>query len=370
MPKHYIDDYDYINFETESFIFSDEQRSRPLSAEKKIEKREGAREPDDLHPLCCRKPSGTYEDTPAPFAAAGHLIASILSGNNDERNLVPVSKKFNDQMEQIEKDILKVIKEEELVIEPKLEVKVLKYHDEDGRIPESIEYRLKYTQLTRTGNKKTVSGGTKRRPGISKQVDEFDETNVEIPYGPIHQDYLVVRAIDPKFRDRELKEFLDGLKTEMGAAWKVENLNSYKHLVSQKMKEVPPERRPYAVLDYWFLQKNGEGYLNDHYKPYALDYQTNLDIGCEFLDFQKDLIFKIHYANHAGFLKSDVYGMSAGSKPKGVPVPEPYQDLIHGAAGNGPSFDHICPINLDGSNLFSNCQLTSMAFNSRKGRNF
>ena|SRR5215471_3505958 len=115
------------------------------------------------------------------------------------------------------------------------------------------------------------------------------------------------------------------------------------------------------------LVENGKGYKDAKYKGLAAQYKQSIDVGCEFSPEQKDLIRRVCYAFNNGYLQSDAYGNTG--KP-GVPINEPHQNLIHGAAGNGESFDHICPVAKDGSNLFSNCQVTSGSFNSRKGKQF
>jgi hypothetical protein len=362
------DKLEHVDYITESFTFEAKRRNRPKQVTKMIAVRDGVRESEELTPLCCIS-HGTHEDTPAPYAAGGHLIASILSGPNDPKNLVPVSKRFNDQMEKIEKEIRNFISKEEEIKDPVLTVTVDNYYEQDGRIPRTVTYKLKYKKLNFTGNFIDAPVmedelAKKLRPRPRAQIREVTETE-ETKEWEIVQDWLVV--CDSNKRHVHLKAFLDRLKAGMPRDWKVEDLIDYTDLVSDDMKKIPADKRPYAVLDYWFLVKDGKDYKPEIYTLFAARYKGGIGRGCEFTQEQKDLILRLQYAYNEGYLKSDVFGRK---DDKGVVVDEPHQTLIKGAAGSGPSFDHICPVRKNGSNLFSNCQVTSIAFNSRKGSKF
>jgi hypothetical protein len=354
-------------YESKDFIYdptgAKERRKRPTKVYGEIAIRDGARESDDLSPLACRRANGSFEETPAPFAAGGHLVASILSGSNDPQNIVPVSTEFNTKMKQVEKDIQTIIQGED-VVNPHLTVEVTEYWDVDPRIPKSVKYTLSYEERQETDKTEAIST---RHPRKAQKTEQkvYVFVDKKMQFGPIVQNYLVVRA---EKQHLNLRKWLQQLQDEMASKnWKIEDLPSYQRHISNNLTQVAWNKRPYAVLDYWFLVKDGKGYKDDNYKPMAANYKQSIGIGCEFYQEQKDLIRRVCYAFNNGFLKSDAHGRKGDP---GVPIIEPHLNLIHGAAGNGPSFDHICPVALDGSNLFSNCQVTSGAFNSRKGKQF
>jgi hypothetical protein len=366
-----------------------EQRKRAKKVWGSIELREGNRDPGQLHPICCKRASdGKYEDTPAPFAAAGHLVASILGGPNDDWNLVPVSNEFNlSQMKaSVEDEIVRTLKDEGLASgtgtppDASLEVEVLEYYDgTNGQwnfIPKRVRYTFKYQKVRPTGKMITKSSGTKRTTVSQVQVPELVEST-ETVISNISQAYLQVTAIP---YDNKLGQFLAALERQMVAEkWFVEDVPA----MAAFKNSVPGDRtipRPYAVLDYWLIEKEG-GIYNDQVLPPDLNcelserYEPLVSITgkggrrAEFETWQEQLILKVHAAWHTGYFESDAFGRAALPNT-GVPVTETHQRLILGAAGSGPSFDHILPATLGGSNLFSNCQLTSIKFNSSKGNKF
>jgi hypothetical protein len=326
--------------------------------------------------LCCKLRSGGFEETPAPYAAGGHLIASILSGSNDPENLVPVSTEFNAQMKVVENQIAHILKGGtpkalsrglgEEVGQATLKVKVTAYDPDDGRIPRRVEYTLNYEKIRPAGTKKARSG-TSSRPGKEVELVEY-ESVPDSKTWTIDQAKLVVRVGKTH---QNIWNFLQALKIQMPAGWAVEKVKGYETFA----KSVPGDGvpRPYAVLDYWLIVKKGEGYVSKHETDYpglAAGYQPQISGGmlarANFEAWQMDLMRRVCYAKNDGYLKSDAHGRMVADDT-GIPVEEKHEFLIHGAAGNGDSFDHILPAARGGSNLFSNCQITSSKFNSSKG---
>jgi hypothetical protein len=350
--------------------------------------REDERESGALTPLCCFKSGGSTEHAPVPFAAAGHLIASILSGPNDSWNLVPVTNEFNlGPMKTVEKAIADTLKglhytpaEKQAgheVDRAELEVRVTTYFNgvnQENCVPRTVQYTLTYEESSPTGRQVAVAATTTRnlRKRTDRTVPERRTQRV-VRQWTIHQNYLV--AVAQPFNAPFLA-FLNNLHTEMTTRnWRLENHLGYGHLKNALPK--PPIPRPYAVLDYWLIAKRGAGYVDPtgaidgptctaNYRPSVTTDPWNR---ANFEGWQGQLIYAVNYARHAGYLDSDAHGRAAAPN-SGVPIAEPYQRLIYGAAGNGPALDHIYPAQLGGCNAFSNCQVTSGCFNSKKGSKF
>jgi hypothetical protein len=129
-----------------------------------------------------------------------------------------------------------------------------------------------------------------------------------------------------------------------------------------------PGNRPYAVLDYLLVERKGEGICAEQE---ALDYVRSIALGAGFASFARNFALFGNVMHHNDYLRSDVYGRPDAflqTKTAGV-TGESHANLIQGGGGNAPQVDHIIPEALNGANCLSNAQITSMSYNTSKGKN-
>jgi hypothetical protein len=328
---------DTFEVDTESFVYEDEVRYRTFRI-RGVVWDVGGRGRSELVSLPDILPSGTAALPHPSFSIAGHLIAVALTGVDNSENLVPVSNFTNNCQSSIETEIRK------LAQQPAHLTVTVTYYEEDPRIARTFHYLLR----------NLIPENSIAAPTVL-----LDKT-MQQPWATVSP-----VGIDPKLSVL----FQKATMIVRFLCWRIESITTTP-AGSCNFKDLnvpPPERRPYAGLDWLMLDRGSQSFCS---KEVILDYIQGIENGTEFLNETRAIVLRANPILHRDFLCSDAYGSTPIDTPNQGPVLETFQALINGGGNNAPQVDHIVPRAAGGANCFSNAQVTSMHYNSHKQDNF
>lgn len=283
------------------------------------------------HPLALRVAGGglfhmpdDYDEMP-PHTERGHLIADVFGGDDDERNLVPMSRMFNQQTwkSQVEASFTQAaaLRAGEL-----LGIKIdVGYDGGDPRIPSRYQVNLysfgaKDALRLKVGWQNVLAGPN----AVFGDIPRGYQQGIVGLWNPFNYRHIGTKSLTPGLPGplvpdsaetvvgtmtlRTLRRLADEIRFPLLEAradvqrtgWKLEDTGE---ALWYNFKLPPPHRRPYAALDYMLEQD----VLQRLHPAVANKTLHKCFTGKGFADWKRELIFAANmvFNNQESFLISD-----------------------------------------------------------------